>query len=368
MYVGRPVDFDSFRIGHTGIARDAAPEHEAEAELVARDPKHVDPRFHQFYEDAPIFVEAGRVPPRPENAGEKDKEHRPCHGMGRHPFGGFSFSALLQRIGFTGPTTGRRGAWDHSAVHSNHHHGHHGHHGHDDDHHHGDHHHHKDKHHKGKHGKHHDHDKAPKTPEEPKQPEDGESEFAHILPIFGEDAKYKQVETDLQGQADEPETPEVPHHGDDDDHHHGKHHHGHHHKHKDGRKHKHHHGHKHHKGNKVFGSLAEKQHKLCDALKNLSPALRGFVIGAVVGAILHVFFSLALLFVRLRRQGCGASREARRERRRERKEARKAAKAAYKAAKSRHGKATEAGFEIESEEEALPSYAEGEHDPLVVRQ
>ncbi|GMK58772.1 hypothetical protein CspeluHIS016_0602140 [Cutaneotrichosporon spelunceum] len=128
------------------------------------------------------------------------------------------------------------------------------------------------------------------------------------------------------------------------------------------KEHKHKHGKdKHHKGKEH--SLKASGHKLCDALSQLPPALRGFVVGALIGSVLQVVFSLVFLAVRLRRR---KSCEARRVRRAERKEARKAAKAAYKANKAaKKSKAAEAGFDVE---EALPSHADGETDALVVRQ
>ncbi|CAK9786962.1 hypothetical protein CC85DRAFT_328787 [Cutaneotrichosporon oleaginosum] len=316
---GAEVDFDfsRFRVGHAGIERDLPAEVNPRAqEIAARDP-----HFGGHHrEHAPIFVEAGRVP--------SQRERKPCHGK----WGGFSFSGLLSRLGLGEPKP-----WS-SAVSR------YGHHDHMGDHHEGEH----------KHHGHH-HDKAPKKPED--EPV-ADAEFAHILPIFGEDKAHAALEAQLKAQADD----------DEDKHHHKHKEHKHHHKHKDGKKlkhkHKHHHGHKHHKDKEY--SLKQAGFKLCDALKELPPALRGFVLGALIGSILQVFFSLIFLAVRLRHRG---SREARRARRAERKEARKAAKAAYKAnkaARKTQSKAAEAGYA--DIEEALPSYAEGETDALVVRQ
>jgi hypothetical protein len=257
-------------------------------------------------------------------------ERKPCHGKGKH-WGGFSISGLLARLGLGEPRMIDSAVIKH---HDGHHHG---------------------EHKKGEHHhKHHGHHDEVKKPEEP------EAGFARILPVFGEDAEHKAVEEQLQAQADETK----------------EHEHGHKHKHKE-HKHKHkgdkkakskHHKHKHgkhgkHHKHKEF-SLKKAGHKLCDALKELPPALRGFVMGALIGSVFQVFFALIFLAIRIRRRG---SCEARRARRAERKEARRAAKAAYKANKAaKKSKAAEAGYA--DEEEALPSYAEGETDALVVRQ
>ncbi|BEJ14382.1 hypothetical protein CspHIS471_0401490 [Cutaneotrichosporon sp. HIS471] len=329
-------DFARFRLGHTGVARDlkerdAAPAPEAEATVDGR----ITPYGHQNQYNAPIFVETGRIPSK--------GERRPCHG--KHSKGGF-LSSLLTRLGFVAPQPfgGIRSAPQ------------------------------------GEHRMHHGygHD-APQKTENSEAPEAPEAGFAHILPIFGEGEPHKVAMVgehepsngaewiiaefgsiaDLESEEPEPE------------HKHKEHEHGKEHKHKGkknknknkskgGKKHKHGKD-KHHKG-KMY-SLKTAGHKLCDALAELPPALRGFVVGALIGSMLQVLFSLVFLAVRLRRR---KSCEARRVRRAERKEARKAAKAAYKANKAaRKSKAAEAGYD---EEEALPSYAEGETDALVVRQ
>ncbi|BEI83507.1 hypothetical protein CcaverHIS002_0401110 [Cutaneotrichosporon cavernicola] len=317
-------DFSRFRVGHTGVARDlkereAAPAPEAEAAAEGRNPRY----GHQNQYNAPIFVETGRLPSK--------GERRPCHGKhGKGGKGGF-LSSLLTRLGFVSPQPfgGIR------SVPQGEHRLHHGH-GHD----------------------------APQKTKDSEAPEAG---FAHILPIFGEGEPHRVVgeyqpsngaETfkwivdefgsiaDLESEEPEPEHKHKEHKH--KEHKHKEHEHGKEHKHKGkknknkskgGKKYKH----KHHKDKGKMYSLKKAGNKLCDALAELPPALRGFVVGALIGSMFQVLFSLVFLA-----------------------EARKAAKAAYKANKAaRKSKAAEAGYD---EEEALPSYAEGETDALVIRQ
>lgn len=236
---------------------------------------------------------------------------------------------------------------------------------------------------KPRHDHHHGHHHYEHKDEASVQPQVGDGRI-RILPFiggpFGEDAPsfVQSKEGSNDGDLDEIFAMKEHHHK-EHHHHHGKEHHHHGKEHHHGKHHGHHHGKHHGKHAKVHAavdSVLIQWDRLVAGVATLPFSLRWFVVGMLIGAALQVAFSLAYLAVRLHRRARNMddeverrwARHERRAARRESRKARKAAMAAAKAGRSPDAKAQEAGFEIESESESLPSYAEGETDALVSRQ